>query len=365
MLLAASNGKELWYLTRGTGVVALMLLTASVLLGIASSTRWSSARWPRFVVAGLHRGLPLLAIAFVAVHVLTTVVDHFAPIGLLDAVVPFHSPYRPLWLGLGTVAFDLLLAVVATSLLRARVGLRGWRAVHWLAYASWPVALVHSLGTGSDARVGWFQVIGAGSTVLVVLALVWRAWAARVAVPARVGVGLASVAVPLLVLAWADAGPLKRGWAARAGTPTRILAAPAAPTATAAAAPVGQPSPPSGAFSAPLRGTITDSTDSNGLVVVTIDASATGAFAGRIHVAVRGVPLDGGGVQMQDAVVGLLPSGATQWESGTVAGLDGQRILTVVRGPDGRSRRYLLDLQLHAARHEVSGTIRSDDGEGE
>ena len=113
-------------------------------------------------MAGLHRNLTLLALVFVAAHVVTTVADGFAPIGLLDAVVPFVSPYRPIWLGLGAVAFDLLLALVVTSLLRARIGYRSWRVVHWLAYAAWPVALVHALGTGSDARIGWFALLGFG-----------------------------------------------------------------------------------------------------------------------------------------------------------------------------------------------------------
>src|SRR5207244_6619157 len=96
---------------------------------------------------------------FVVVHVVTTIADGFAPIGVLDTVVPLHSAYRPVWLGLGAVAFDLLLALIVTSLLRARIGFRAWRAVHWLAYASWPVALVHALGTGSDSRFGWLVII--------------------------------------------------------------------------------------------------------------------------------------------------------------------------------------------------------------
>ena len=97
------------------------------------ASRWHSARWPRFPSAGLHRNLTLLAIAFVAVHVVTTVADGYAPIGSADAFIPFVSPYRPVWLGLGAVAFDLLLALVLTSLLRARIGYRsgdaftGWR----------------------------------------------------------------------------------------------------------------------------------------------------------------------------------------------------------------------------------------------
>ena len=123
-MIASTGPTTLWYLSRGTGVVSLLLLTAAVVLGVAGPLR---AR-PRVLLAGLHRNIPLLAIAFVVAHVLTTVADGYAPIGVKDAVIPFLSPYRPVWLGLGTVAFDLLLAIVVTSLLRARIGVRGWRA---------------------------------------------------------------------------------------------------------------------------------------------------------------------------------------------------------------------------------------------
>lgn len=354
MLLAASNGKELWYLTRGTGVVALLLLTAGLVLGVAGSTRWRRERWPRFLVAGLHRNLTLLAILFVAVHVVTTVVDRFAPIGFLDAVVPFRSPYRPVWLGLGTVAFDLLLALVATSLLRARIGVAAWRWVHWLAYASWPVALLHTLGTGSDARAGWLQLLSAVCAGAVALAVLWRAWTARSGAPiVRLGAGLAALAVPLALLVWADSGPLRRGWASRAGTPTRLIARGATTAVALRTAAAKEPELPVGVFSAPLRGRIAERADGNGDVVVTIDAAARGAFNGRIHVALRGIPLQGGGVQMLANVVGILPAGATAWDQGTVVGLQGQQVLTAVG-----HHRFLLDLRIDPTSEKVSGTLR-------
>lgn len=148
-----------WYLTRGTGIVALILLTASVSLGIANVRRMRLPGAPRFVTLGIHRNVSLLAVAFVAVHVLTSVIDGYVPLSIVDAVVPFSSAYHPFWIGLGAISLDLLLAVVITSLLRRRFGYRTWRAVHWTAYASWPVALIHSLGTGTDAGTGWMTVL--------------------------------------------------------------------------------------------------------------------------------------------------------------------------------------------------------------
>jgi DMSO/TMAO reductase YedYZ heme-binding membrane subunit len=165
----------LWYATRGTGVVALLLLTGTVLLGLLGPLRTASPRWPRFVVGGLHRNLSLLAVAFVGVHVATSVLDTYAGIGWWDAIVPFGSVYRPFWLGLGAVAFDLLLAVLVTSLLRGRLRYRWWRAVHWLSYACWPLAIVHAWGTGTDAGGGWVLALTIGCLAAVAALAVTRA----------------------------------------------------------------------------------------------------------------------------------------------------------------------------------------------
>lgn len=218
------GGKALWYLTRGTGLVALVLLTASVLLGILELSQWATPRWPRFVTAGLHKNISLLVTAFLGAHIVTSVLDSFAPIGWLDAVLPFTSDYRPIWLGLGALAGDLLIALIITSLVRQRLGYRSWRAVHWFAYASWPVALVHGLGTGSDVRTPW--VLGlTGVCAALVLGAVW--WRIAAGWPAQRGIRTAavvtSVVVPLAVTIWLLLGPMRPGWAGRAGTPTKLL----------------------------------------------------------------------------------------------------------------------------------------------
>lgn len=153
-----TTGSPLWYLARGTGVVSLALLTMTVLLGLTSVTRWSSARWPRFVTASLHRNISLLSVVFLVVHIGSSVLDTYTKISLTDAFVPFVGSYRPFWLGLGALAFDLILALIVTSLIRVRLGLRLWRSVHWLAYAAWPVAVLHGLGTGTDSSQRWMQL---------------------------------------------------------------------------------------------------------------------------------------------------------------------------------------------------------------
>jgi hypothetical protein len=174
MVLASTAPKALWYLARGSGVVTLLLLTTSVVLGIVTSMRWSSPRWPRFVIEWLHRNVSLVVLVFLGLHVGTAVIDGFVPLRWLDAVIPFSSAYKPLWVGLGAVAFDLVLAVTITSLLRVRIGYRTWRLVHWMAYACWPIALVHSIGTGSDTAHGWTLAIDAVVAVLALIAVRWR-----------------------------------------------------------------------------------------------------------------------------------------------------------------------------------------------
>jgi predicted ferric reductase len=233
VILAATSSQALWYLTRGSGLVALVLLTGSMALGIAQFERWLGPTGQRFVVTQVHRNVSLLAVVFLGVHVATTVVDGFAPITWLDAVVPFASPYRSLWLGFGALALDLLLAVTVTSLLRTHMSYPAWRAVHWTAYLCWPLAFVHGLGTGSDARVGWVQLLDVVCLAVVVAAVVWRlavGW--RPHAPARAAAAATTVALLLLVGGWAWAGPLRDGWAQKAGTPSSLLGTSGAGTTT-------------------------------------------------------------------------------------------------------------------------------------
>jgi len=164
----------LWYLARGTGFVAVIMLTISVALGIVTTMRWSSVQWPRFITATLHKNISLLSVAFLAIHVLSTLFDPVSPVHLLNAIVPFTGTYRPLGIGLGVVAIDLLAALIVTSLLRQRIGYRVWRAVHWSAYACWPVAMLHGFQSGSDAATPWARVVYVSCAALVAGGVAWR-----------------------------------------------------------------------------------------------------------------------------------------------------------------------------------------------
>jgi methionine sulfoxide reductase heme-binding subunit len=217
------NGPGLWYATRATGLVAFLLLTLCVVLGVLTAVRFTRPRLPRFVTLGLHRNASLLAVVFLFLHVLTTVVDTYTSISVQAAFIPFSSNYRTFWLGMGAVASDLLLALIVTSLVRLHLGYRSWRAIHWLAYVSWPVALVHALGTGTDPATPWMSALTLLCVTSVVGAVGWRlatGWPHRKSL--RLGMAAVTIAAVLSVWAWAASGPLAPHWSQRAlGQPSQ------------------------------------------------------------------------------------------------------------------------------------------------
>jgi DMSO/TMAO reductase YedYZ heme-binding membrane subunit len=175
-----SGTTAFWYASRATGVVALLLLTAVLVLGILVNRQGRLPGLPRFAVTSLHRNISLLAVAFIAVHVLTAVLDTYVNIPILSGVVPFSSSYERGWLTLGAVSFDIMLAMIITSLLRGRLNRVLWRAVHLLAYLCWPVAFAHSIGSSRDLQHGWLLDLAVGCALAVAAAVIWRlAHAAR------------------------------------------------------------------------------------------------------------------------------------------------------------------------------------------
>ena len=175
-----SGTTAFWYASRATGIVALLLLTAVLVLGILVNRQGRLPGLPRFAVTSLHRNLSLLSVAFIAVHVFTAVLDTYVSIPLISGVIPFASGYERLWLALGAISLDIMLAMIVTSLLRGRLNRILWRTVHLLAYASWPVAFAHSIGSSKDLQQGWMLDLAIGCAMIVAAAVIWRlAHAAR------------------------------------------------------------------------------------------------------------------------------------------------------------------------------------------
>lgn len=174
MIASLSHGPMLWYLNRGSGVALLLVLTIALCLGILSARAGRSRLVPRFLSQQLHRNLGVLALVLVIGHAATAILDSYVDIRWWQALSPVGATYKPLWLGLGSLAFDVMLLVVLTSLLRERLGHRAWHLIHLLGYLSWPIAMAHSMGIGTDARATWGREVGLGCLAAVVLAGVLR-----------------------------------------------------------------------------------------------------------------------------------------------------------------------------------------------
>jgi methionine sulfoxide reductase heme-binding subunit len=374
VVLATLGPSAYWYLARGTGVVALLLLTASVVLGVLGSLRFAVApRWPRFAVDTLHRDVSLLVLVLLAAHIVTSVLDSFAPIRLIDAVIPFSSSYRPLWLGFGALSFDILVALVVTSLVRRRLGYRAWRAVHWLAYASWPIAILHGLGTGSDTKAWWMLALTAGCIAAVLIAVWVRIDRAEPARPGLRASALAlALATPVALAIFTLAGPLQPRWARRAGTPVTLLGKSLTPVSTAVRRGAG-PSAASSAgssaassagssagtlkapFSARLAGTATQTPEAGGSIV-DLALRLSGGARGRLRIRMAGAPLSGGGLSMTGSQVDLLVDGLSSVMEGQIVSLQGQQFLARVADASGSrlALRASLNIDNQGA---VSGTL--------
>ncbi len=367
--LAAAGPSAYWYLTRGTGAVALILLTLSVALGVANLRRVRTDHVPRFVLDAVHRNVSLLAMAFLLVHIVTSVLDTFAPISLVNAVIPFTGSYRPLWLGFGAVAFDLMIAITVTSLLRQAFGYRAWRITHWAAYASWPVALLHSVGTGSDTKAGWMLVIVGGCVIVTVVAIVGRATAGWPDHPLpRVGAVGAAAIVPLGLIIWLPSGPLAKGWAKKAGTPASILRAATGSSsssskagASASSSSAGSSSGSAGSgsvpFTASATGTVRQGPLGNGVAGVDISLTLADHELSNLAVHLRGAPIAGGGLQMTSSEVTLGTTKDPVVYRGHVTGLQGTDLTATLTDAQGRSLNLVARLTIDQASGAATGTV--------
>jgi len=337
-----------WDTARAGGLVAYVLLTASVALGLVLRNRWQSSRWPRLVTNELHGYVSLLALVFIAVHVSAVAVDPFTHFGLAAVLVPFASHYRPVWMSLGIVALYLLLAVWVSSRLRRRIGHRLWRRIPVLAFAVYGAATLHGLGTGSDTRTIWAAALYTGSVGLIgaLLAVRLLAPTGREARRRPVAAGAAAVAV-LAAAGWSLGGPFAPGWSARAGgataRPTIAMSRPRI------ARPVAETLPPAVVhlpFTARYAGRLTiGRVNEQGRLTVRIDGVLSGATKDHLEILIHGIPLEDGGVAMEQSRVRM--GTATPLYRGEITSLDGSRLVAALRSPH---QRLQVDLTLRIGR---------------
>jgi hypothetical protein len=352
-ILAAAGPTAYWYLARGTGIVSLLLLTAAVVLGVMGPLRFAAPRWPRFATDSLHRDLSLLVIAVLVVHIATSVLDGFAPISWLDAVIPLGSRYRPLWLGLGALSFDLLVALVVTSLVRRRLGYQAWRAIHWLAYASWPVAVAHGLGTGTDTSAGWNLLLTVACLAAVLVA-VWIRIARSGVGGARAPAITLAIVMPLALVIFTILGPLRPGWARRSGTPPTLLASHRAGHVVRPSSPAPRPAVDTlkVPFSATLNGTISETQEPDG-AILDLALQVTGGAHGELRVRMAGAPDAGGGLTLAGSQVDLSAAGLASVMQGKIVSLQGQQFVAHVTDRTGPA----LDLEANLNIDNQSGTV--------
>jgi len=357
-----------WDTARAGGFASYLLLTAAVSVGLVLRNRWQTARWPRLITNELHGYLSLLALVFIAVHVVAVLVDPFTRFGFAEVFIPFASHYRPIWMGLGIVALYLKLAVWVSSRLRARIGFRTWRAIHTLAYGVYLAATVHGLGTGSDTRTAWAPAIYA-SSILLVGGLTAR----RLLVPVsaretpRPMLAAFGAAVVVSVAIWSSIGPLASHWGARAGgeqgnrrAAGRLGVARALPPI-----PSGEVATPFGARfvgrvtirSAEERDSETEESDSetgeSDPETIRIDGALHGSTRDHLEIYLRGVPLETGGIALQQSRVRM--GTTTPLYQGQIVGLRGSDLVASVQSTTRRVR-LLISLSL-AGDGSVTGTV--------
>jgi DMSO/TMAO reductase YedYZ heme-binding membrane subunit len=344
-----------WEAARAGGFIAYVLLTLAVSAGLVLRNRWQTARWPRIVTNEVHGYLSLLALVFIVVHVAAVLVDPFTRFRLSEVLVPLASHYRPLWMGLGTVALYLLLAVWISSRLRQRISYKVWRGIHVLAYGVYAAATVHGVGTGTDTQTVWALALY-GTSIALVAGLAGR----RLLVPPgradRRRPGLAAfggVAVALFAV-WAATGPLAPHWGARAGgssgkRATRVAASTVPAHVSQSTGEVRVP------FKARFAGSIEQQpVDAAGRITIRIDGALSGATHDHLEIYLRGVPLESGGVALEQSRVRM--GAATALYRGEIVALRGSELIASLRSDRQQFRLGIaLDLSQGTV---VNGTVR-------
>ncbi|HEY3310526.1 MAG TPA: hypothetical protein VGK00_02695 [Anaerolineales bacterium] len=157
--LLGDSPKAFWYLSRGSAFAAMTLLWLSMALGIAITNKMARI-WPGAPAAfAIHEYVSLLGLAFAIFHALVLLGDRYIKFSLFQVLVPFTAtPYRPVLVGLGQLGFYVWLLVSISFYVRSKIGPKTWRAIHYISFLSYAVALYHGITSGTDTKVLWAQL---------------------------------------------------------------------------------------------------------------------------------------------------------------------------------------------------------------
>jgi sulfoxide reductase heme-binding subunit YedZ len=181
-----------WYAARAGGVVAYVLLSTAVVFGLAMSGKQYLKRWPRFAIEDVHRFLGIMTGTFIVIHIAAIAIDAYLPFSLAALLIPLVSKYRAVWVALGIVAAELLVALAVANHYRDRgLAYKAWRKTHYLNFVVWTAATLHGLGSGTDRSAGWLLAVYVVAIASVVGLTAWRVlrlhwpsrWALRLAPP--------------------------------------------------------------------------------------------------------------------------------------------------------------------------------------
>jgi predicted ferric reductase len=158
-LFAADSVQIWWYVTRASGIIAYLLLWFSTVLGLAVTSKYLDGMLDRIFTYDFHEFISLLAVAFTLMHILVLIVDRYLPYSIVQILVPFISPYRPFWVGIGVISFYITLLVTVTFYLRNRIGTRTFRVIHVLSLLGYLGVTLHGYYAGTDTALPTMQIL--------------------------------------------------------------------------------------------------------------------------------------------------------------------------------------------------------------
>ena len=372
-----------WDAARAGGFTAYLLVTLSVLLGLALSLRWQPRWFPRLISYELHVWITVLSFIFLGIHIFASWIDPFTRFVLGELRIPFVSHYRPLWMALGIVALYLSLAVTLSLFVRRQIGYTWWLRLHELSFALWALATIHGLGTGSDTRTIWGIELDIVSAILVCGLL-----CVRLLQPVTPGgrihpvwASLVGVALAVAII-WTALGPLRPGWNAianngngsggvvqAAGNPS---SASSAATSTPGASSQNDNAPFSQPFTASAQGDITSGSDpTTGQPIQRLDLTLSGAQQGVLRIQLweqrddngdgdgdgDGDDDDHGGAVVTDSQVTLGADASTPLYQGSVTRLRGGYMVARLNAIQPGQPPIQLTINVREQGNSLSGTV--------
>jgi len=176
ILFSADSTQIWWYVTRSAGIIAYLLLWFSTVWGLAVPSKLLNPVLEQAFTFDFHEFISLLSVGFMFLHVGVLMLDRFLPYTLLQVLVPFLSPYRPFWVGLGVIAFYISLLVTITFYLRSKIGAKAFRSIHVLSLLGYLGVTLHGLYAGTDSPLVTMQLLYKGTALVVIFLTVYWLW---------------------------------------------------------------------------------------------------------------------------------------------------------------------------------------------